>query len=50
MKGFELEINNEKIFGSAENGITLIIADIVGDKVKLSFEGTIFNKDKSKKN
>lgn len=47
MKGFELKINDEKIFGGIEDGITLIVADIVGDKIKLSFEGTSFNKDKS---
>ncbi len=47
MKGLELEINNKKILGYIENGITILIIDIVNDKVKLNFEGTSFNGDKT---
>lgn len=49
MKGFELEINGEKIFGSTENGMTLIIADVLRDEAKLTFQGNSFNEDKSVK-
>lgn len=47
MKGFELEIKNKKILGYIKNGVTILVADIVDGKVKLSFEGTSFNKDKT---
>ncbi len=47
MKGLELEINNKKILGHIENGITIMVVDVVDDKVRLSFEGTSFNKDKT---
>lgn len=49
MKGFELEINGEKIFGSIEDGVAMIIAEIVDDKVELRFSGSSFNEDKSVK-